>query len=119
MGLVGPLWRVQIVRESGGVAFSGNSSKNRSRSAVTALFVEGEHILAALGVRVLQAGSVWGRVSIPFQTDLTVVKALVESIRRVLRVSATAFTRAARGALGFGLVVDGERAFNGRASLTR
>ena len=98
---VGPLWRIKVVRESGGlvVALSGISSERQRRSAVTSLFLEGEHILAALGVRVLQAGSVRGRVSIPFQTDLAVVKELmVESIRRV-RVSTAALTRAAKSAL--------------------
>ena len=121
MGRVGPLGRVQIVRESGG-ACSGISNESARRSAVAALFVEGEHILAALGVRVLQAGSVRDRVSITFKTDLAVVKdevvVVVESIRRVF-VSATAFTRAAIGALGFGLVEDSERALNGRARVTR
>ena len=116
--LIGPLWRVQRVRESGG-ALSGISSESARRSAVTRLFREGEHILAALGVRIHQASLVLSRISIPFQTDFTVHKEIiVESIRRV-RVSATAFTRAAMGALGFSLVEVSEHAFNGRTRVTR
>lgn len=118
-GLVGPLCRVQIVRESSGAVF-GISSDCARRSAVTALFIEGEHVLAALGVRVLQASSVLDRVSITRKTDLAVLKEVVgfESIRRV-GVSATAFTRAAGGALGFSLVEVSERALNWRTHVTR
>lgn len=111
LGRVSPLGCAQVVHE---LRSRRRGLDRASRSAISALG-EGEHILAAGLVHLLQAGSVLSRVSIPLLAAIAVVKEVESILRGVL---GTALARAARSAQGRGLIEEGKRAFNRCTSVT-